>query len=357
MCVELPVGSGPVSFAARLAAYSAVSTSLALLSDRALAQVLDTATPIGSGIGGKSALLEIAGSRVFVKRVPLTDLERRPANVRSTANLFELPSFCHYGIGGPGFGGWRELAVHCMTTNWVLAGDYEGFPLMYHWRVVPDSTPLPEELSDVERTVAYWGGGSQVRRRIEELRDSSASIALFLEYIPQNVHQWLGEQIAARGEAADRACAMVERNLRAGISFMNARGLLHFDAHFQNILTDGRRLYFADYGLAISSRFELSKDELDFFERHQSYDRRYTAMYMSQWLVTALFGDGREEREARLHAYARGEVPTAIPETAAAILARDAPLAVVMTDFLRTLQHKSRRAPYPHLADDLQGKG
>lgn len=49
---------------------------------------------------------------MFVKRVPLTDLERRPENVRSTANLFELPLFCHYGIGGPGFGldsseGWR----------------------------------------------------------------------------------------------------------------------------------------------------------------------------------------------------------------------------------------------------------
>ena len=332
---------------ARLAAYSAVSTSLALLSDRALAQVLDAAAPIGSGIGGKSALLEIAGTPVFVKRVPLTDLERRPRNARSTANLFELPVFCHYGIGGPGFGAWRELAVHTMTTDWVLAGDYEGFPLMYHWRVVPDSTPLPEELADVEGVVAYWGGGSQVRRRVEELRDASASIALFLEYIPQNVHQWLGEQIDASGEAADRACAMVERNLQAGISFMNARGLLHFDAHFQNILTDGRRLYFADYGLAVSARFELSKDESAFFERHQDYDRCYAAMYMSQWLVTALFGSGREEREARLRAYARGEVPAGVPEAAAAILARDAPVAVVMTDFFRKLQHESRQTPYP----------
>lgn len=42
---------------------------------------------------------------------------------------------------------------------------------------------------------------------------------------------------------------------------MNTRGLLHFDAHFENILTDGQRLFFADYGLAISSRFELSRDE------------------------------------------------------------------------------------------------
>jgi hypothetical protein len=332
---------------ARLAAYSAVSTALALLSDRALQHALVAAAPIGSGIGGKSALLEVGGTPVFVKRVPLTDLERRPENIRSTANLFELPAFCHYGIGGPGFGAWRELAVHAMTTNWVLAGDYEGFPLMYHWRVVPDSTPLPEELADVERTVAYWGGGSQVRRRVEELRSSSASIALFLEYIPLNVFEWLGGQIRGGGEGADRACAMVDRNVEAGITFMNDRGLLHFDAHFQNMLTDGRRLYFADYGLAISSRFELSKEELAFFERHQDYDRRYTAMYISQWLVTALFGGGRYERESRLRAYARGEAPTGMPATAAAILARDAPTAVAMTEFLNTLQHESRQAPYP----------
>lgn len=140
---------------------------------------------------------------------------------------------------------------------------------------------------------------------------------------------------------------MVDRNLEAGISFMNARGLLHFDAHFQNILTDGERLYFADYGLAISSRFELSKDESAFFKRHQTYDRRYTAMYTSQWLVTAIFGSGREDREARLRAYARGEAPTGAPATAAAILARDAPTAVVMTDFFHTLQHESRQAPFP----------
>jgi hypothetical protein len=331
----------------RLTAFSTVSSALALLSDRALQQTLNAATPIGSGIGGKSAAIEVAGTPVFVKLVPLTDLERRPENVRSTANLFELPMFCHYGIGVPGFGAWRELAVHAMTTNWVLAGEYEGFPLMYHWRVVPDSTPLPEELADVEQAVAYWGGGSHVRRRIEELRSSSASIALFLEHMPHNVFEWLGEQVSAGEESADRALAMVDRDLEAGIAFMNARGLLHFDAHFQNLLTDGRRLYFADYGLAISSRFELTEEELSFFDRHQDYDRRYAAMYESQWLVTALLGSGRGERESRLRAYAQGEAPAGMPQAAAAILTRNAPVAVVMTDFFRALQRESRHTPYP----------
>jgi hypothetical protein len=335
---------------ARLTAHGAVSTSLALCSDRALGELLDTAEPLGSGIGGKSALLEVAGTPVFVKRVPLTDLERQPEHVRSTANLFGLPVFCHYGIGtigGPGFGAWRELAVHTMTTDWVLAGEYEGFPLMYHWRVLPDSTPLPEELADVERAVAYWGGGSQVRGRIQALQQSSASVALFLEYIPQNLHQWLGTQVEAGDETADRACAMVEKELEAGISFMNSHDLLHCDAHFENILTDGQRLYFADYGLAMSSRFELSPDEADFFDRHQIYDRCYASTYIVSWLVTALFGYERDDRGARVRAYAQGERPTGIPEAAAAILTRHAPLAELMSDFYGNFRQQSRETPYP----------
>lgn len=81
----------------------------------------------------------VAGRRVFIQRIRLTDIELRPQNVRSTANLFGLPLFYQYGVGSAGFGGWRELAVHTMTTNWVLGGEYEGLPLMYHWRVLPDS--------------------------------------------------------------------------------------------------------------------------------------------------------------------------------------------------------------------------
>ncbi|SEP00292.1 hypothetical protein [Amycolatopsis saalfeldensis] len=347
----MKAGNDALSRDARLAAYSAVSTALALRSDLELRDLVDAAEPVGSGIGGTTALLDVGETPVFVKRVPLTDLERQPENVRSTANLFGLPDFAHFGvglIGGAGFGAWRELAVHTMTTNWVLAKDFEGFPLTYHWRVLPHpGQSLPGELADVDKAVAYWGGGSAVRRRIEAVRDSSASIALFLEYLPQNLHDWLGVQVKAGDEAADRACAMVVEQLRAGTSFMNARGLLHFDAHFQNILTDGERLFFADYGLAISSEFDLSGEEAGFFTGHQSYDRAYSVTHLVIWLVTALYGYRGEERSAFVRACAQGERPKGIPPEVAAILAEHAPLAEVMTDFYRKFQLESRQAPYP----------
>ncbi|MEU3421712.1 protein kinase family protein [Streptomyces murinus] len=333
---------------ARSAAYGTVATSLALRSDRRLGELVDAAVPLGTGIGGRCALLEVDGKPVFVKRVPLTELERRPEHVRSTTNLFGLPTFCQYGIGGPGFGAWRELAVQIMTTNWVLGGRFREFPLMYHWRVLPDTAPTPApELADVERAVAYWGGGPEVRRRIEGLRQSSASLVLFLEYIPRTLHEWFTGRVRAGAESADRACALVERELAAGTSFMNAHGLVHFDAHFQNILTDGRRLYFADFGLALSARFDLSESETGFLGLHRAYDRCYTRNWLVNWLITALYGSGRTERHALIRAMAEGQDPPPGPPGATALLSRGAPLAALLTDFHTKLQHDSRETPYP----------
>lgn len=339
---------------ARLGAYEAVSAALAGYDERELSALLDSGTPLGSGVGGRTVLLEVGGRKVFAKRVPLTEPELRPEHLRSTANVFGLPTFCHYGIGaigGAGFGGWREVAAHTVSTDWVRAGEHQGFPLMYHWRVLPDPEfVLPEELADIERAVAYWGGGAGVRSRIEALRDSSAGVVLFLEYVPQTLHAWLNEQVRAGDEAVDRACAFVERELESTVAFMNDRGLLHFDAHFENILTDGRRLYFTDFGLAQSSRFDLSPAEADFFDRNRTHDRAYTLSFLVNWLITNVYGYARTEREALLHACAEGKRPPAGPEGVRSLLARHAPLAAPFTDFCMGVRDESREVPYPHEA-------
>jgi hypothetical protein len=116
---------------ARMSAYATASSHLALLSDLALERVVDQAPQVRPGIGGTSATVEAGGVRVFVKQVPVTERELRPGNVRSTANLFGLPGFYQYGLGSAGFGAWRELAAHIMTTNWVLSDEHRAFALLY----------------------------------------------------------------------------------------------------------------------------------------------------------------------------------------------------------------------------------
>jgi hypothetical protein len=352
----LPHDGTDMSHGARVARYGDVSTALALLGDHQLGQLVAAAQAVGSGVGGTSALLDIADTSVFVKRIPLTDLERDPDNVMSTANLFALPTFCHYGVvllPAAGFGAWRELAANTMTTNWVLTKQTEAFPLMYHWRVLPGAPPPPDEHADIERVVAYWDGSAAVRRRLHALAQASASVVLFLEYIPHNLDAWLTSQLAAGPDAVTAACAMVRRRLQADVAFMNAHGLLHFDAHFRNILTDGHRLYLADLGLATSPRFDLSADERHFLALNASHDAGYAVRELLNWTVAKVVGiaapetGGPVERYDYIRRCAAGAPPAGAPEPVAELISRYAPVAAIMNDFYWNVYGVSRTTPYP----------
>lgn len=335
-------------YAARLATYGTVATRLSLLSDRRLAEVVSSASAVGSGIGGRSAELDLAGTRVFVKRVPLTDVEAQPENVRSTANLFGLPMFYQYGLGSAGFGAWRELAVHTMTSNWVLTREHEGFPLTYHWRVLPDSPPegFVDEFGGIDGAVAHWEGSPAVRERLEAIGRSSHSLVLFLEHVPQTLGAWLskhGENATLAG--ASSPYVWVEDALARGAAFMNSRGLVHFDAHFNNLLTDGRLIYFADFGLALSSDFELSAAEEQFLSGHRAYDRHYTASHLLHHLVDRLRGD--TERDVFLQEWSARRRPIGVLPELATIIERHARTALVLDGFHRQLLTGSKQTPLP----------
>jgi hypothetical protein len=349
------VGSGPDRTpgpdAARLGTYGAVATALALLSDRRLRALVDAAPRIAEGIGGTTVRLDVEGTPVFVKRVPLTDLERRPENVLSTANLFRLPTFFHYGVGSAGGGAWRELAAHAMTTNWVLAGRSGSFPMLYHWRVLTGprpAAPSGPDRAELDRMVEYWAGSPAVRERLTALAGASAGLLLFLEHVPHTVHEWLTAQVTAGTAATEAAAVLVERRLPADVRFMTSAGLLHFDAHFGNVLTDGRRLYLTDFGLACSPRFELSAAEAAFLDEHRDHDACYAVTELVNWLVVAVAGAAdRPERVAYIRRCATGEEPAGVPPAVAAIIRRYAPIAAVMNDFYGALYLDSRATPYP----------
>lgn len=175
--------------AARVSAGRTVGAALSRRGDRRIADLLAGATPLGSGIGGRSAGLEVEGVPVVVKRVPLTERELRPGYARSTADLFGLPTWYQYGVGSAGFGAWRGLATHILSTRWVLADAYQGFPLTYHWRVLPDTPPegFVGEFGGIDGAVAHGEGSPAVRARLEAIGRAPASLVLFLEYVPHTL--------------------------------------------------------------------------------------------------------------------------------------------------------------------------
>jgi hypothetical protein len=146
---------------------------------------------------------------------------------------------------------------------------------------------------------------------------------------------------------------MVQRHLPADIAFLNSHGLLHFDAHFRNILTDGHRLYLGDLGLATSPRFDLSTDEQNFARRNLSHDAGYAVMELVNWLVTNVVGvavpetGGPVDRNTYIRRCAAGTQPAGIPAPISAVISRYAPVATVMNDFYWKLFGDSRAAPYP----------
>jgi hypothetical protein len=329
---------------ARRARYDTASALLASRNDSELAALVAAGSVTGVGVGGATVTLDLHGIPVFAKRVPLT--HRELAQPLSTANLFDLPVYCQYGVGGPGFNGWRELAANMIVTDGVLKGETQSFPLLYHWRVLPGRPPVPAEHADIDAAAAALDGSPSVRARLEALAVASWSLVLFLEYIPYPLHRWLRENPVSRAET-------IERQLFESVTFLRARELLHMDGHFGNMVSDGERIYLTDFGLATSPRFELSAAERDFAQRNVTHDAGYAAMQLVNWLVTAVCGipvpasGGPVARNEYVRRCAGGDVPTDVPPTVAALLTRHAPVAARMNAFYWRLFGGEVRAEYP----------
>lgn len=335
----------------RISRHEQVAAWLASRSDHQVGLLVHQATVLGAGIGGVSGRVEVAGSSVFVKRIRLTDVERRTSNAGSTANLFGLPVRCQYGVGSPGFGAWRELAACAMASDWVLTGRSDAFPLLHHWRVLPGVGPAPDDAASIDDQVEFWGGSSAVRTRLAALADATASLVLFCEFVPNTLDDWLGDQVRAGRAATKAAIGLLEAQLLLAVEFMNAAGLHHFDAHFGNVLTDGRRLFLADFGLATSPSFDLSDQEAGFLVENRTHDAAYGTMRLVNWAVTAFGGlasSGDVERcNCLVRALAGGSEMAGVPATVTRLLGRLAPTAAVMNDFYRELFTTSRAARYP----------
>ncbi len=332
--------------AQRLSTYNMAIQYLGNLTDEELSKLLTIATPLSSGTGGDVLSTEVEGVTVFVKKIRLTTLEQQ--HVKSTLNLFELPAYYQYGVGSMGFGVWREIAAHEMTTQWVLNGECQNFPLMYHYRTLQRSTPptLPtqEQLEDRQRYVKYWDDSAAVGERAKAANSATADVVVFMENLPQTLYKWLRAE-GDKGSLTEQSMAKLERELNMVAGFMKSRGFLHFDAHFHNIMASNNHVYFADFGLAMSHKFDFSAEEMAFFEKHSDYDRYYLA---AELVKNSIAVTAPEQSNVFLDEYLSGKKMTSILSSAVASIAdRYRPIAVLMDKFMHGLVEGSKSTPYP----------
>ena len=288
--------------------------------------------------------LQRSNGTVFVKLLPLAALEMQPLHRHSTANIFGLPPYYQYRLGSCGFGAWREVEVHRLANEWVLSGQCMSFPLLHHWRVLP----IAHSLEDDRVSLEWWGECPEIRERVSAITEATSSVVLFLEYIPQNLSEWLPDSLRQSSDPAAVVSGLEER-LTGLLAFIHGQGLLHLDAHFGNVLTDGSQLYLTDYGLSVSRGFELGADERTFLEDHQSFDLCTAVNSLVHGVVTH-YNSNDDWRQTLREMVAGGTGGNQIlPDGIRSFLVQRAPLALAIGEFYaRLLQDLT--TPYPAVA-------
>ena len=322
-----------------------MSKVLRALDSAGLANLVETSHVKDVGFGGRTAQIKVGAERVFCKLIPLTRLETLLGNHRSTRNLFRLPTYYQYGIGSVGFGAWRELAAQDLASKWVLYGKHGQFPIMHHWRVVefPGSALVDPEADEyLSHAAARGQDETTIRERLLALRKSTSQIAIFTEHFPKTLSEWMLEKIQSDRASAHTEVSIVVDQSRQAFEFMRNSNFVHFDAHLDNILTDGTQLYFADFGLAVHKSFDLSEDERKFMNDHAYYDPARFASSLVHMLCRAI--PGVEGWRQKLEEPVRHT--NSLPPAAIAALQSYAPMAKYMADFAKTLINTNRQVAF-----------
>lgn len=328
--------------------YTIVSNTLACMSNQQLQQILSAGKERHTGIGGTSVQIEIENIPVFVKKVPITELELKPDNFMSTANTFNLPMCYQYGIGSAGFSAWRELAAHIMTTNWVIGGKCPNFPMMYSWRIIPNSLSKTDlsYWGSTEKYLDYWENNENIKERVYSLNSANTSVLLFLEHFPKNLHQHLKEVLSSNIAELDsiKYFKKLNKSFERVLEFMHENSFLHMDAHFHNILADEDDIYLSDFGLALSKKFDLSITEQNFVNDNKNYDRCSYSVNLLHGVLTTYAG--KEYWDKTLNDYLTNKLSIKLPDKIKEILSKNAPIAEKMHEFYKEIQ-KDKSTPYP----------
>jgi hypothetical protein len=336
----------------RLARRDAVAAKLSSLSDKEIRSLLDAGTQPRIGIGGTTHSIEVAGSPVFVKAIKLSKLEV-DAGPSDTRNLFGLPPWYHYGVGegSTGFNAWREVATHEMVSDWVMRDNRGAFPLLYHWRIVPDVGRRELDDDDIVRAVKFWADSAEVETRLRALSASTTVVAVFIEHVPLVLRGWLDRQLASGREDMAGSVQGVLDQLLAAATQMRAHGVVHFDAHLDNVLTTGHQVVVSDFGLAAAADFQLDDAEKPFLTTHADHDVAYCLAELANAILRKVmdFPDARA-RNDWIRACSQTGSADGVSSPLAETIRRLAPTTTLINDFYWQLHDGYLQTKFPSVA-------
>lgn len=241
----------------RLLSFDSMSTGLGYLTNSEIITIFKK----GAQAGGWSdnAITTFNGRKLFMKFLALPALELQ--NPYNTGNLYHLP--LELNMHGMGINVWRELLVLLKTTNWVLSGRIHNFPLLYHYRIIKRKSKSLYRKDILEYAEKTWNHKPQVIRRTEDVFRSQYSILVCIEYIGPGIVRWLNSK---------KRLSLYYSQSKRILNFLREEGVLLFDNHAGNILTDSDdNIYYTDFGLVLDREFNLTLPERRFFQNHITF--------------------------------------------------------------------------------------
>jgi thiamine kinase-like enzyme len=236
--------------------YYKLNTELQYMSDEKIKNLL------GENIKKDKTVIEIEGTKIFVKKISIAELFIQ--NKLTTKNLYNLPTYYHYRIGSAGICPWRELLLHIKTTNFVLSGKIDNFPILYHYRILED-VPAGINVEMIKRIKERWNNNERILKYEEDMMKSNTYIFLFLEYVGDSLYKTLEDKKMSYESFWNQSQPI--------INFLNQNDILHMDAHSGNYVVDDKgKLFLTDFGLSIDKDFELTNDEKLFFRNNSNFD-------------------------------------------------------------------------------------
>lgn len=214
---------------------------------------------------GETGTININKIKVFYKKLPLAKLFYESGIC--TSNLYNLPAYYNYGYGSAGINPWRELVTQVNLSNWVKQGHIENFPLVYHWRIIKDKQKNFHSGLD-EKLMKRYGSNSEIKKYLEDRYNCEYKIIILMEFIPYVLYEYIKLNPNDLEKYFNQSNKILD--------FLQSKGILDLDAHWGNYLVDSLgKLYLTDFGLVLDKNFDLTKNEIKFFNANKKLPYYY----------------------------------------------------------------------------------